>query len=192
MGGADDPHRSRAARTADPAAAPQREFGLGEQLEQIGAGAQQPHFDDLRRHRDDLVDRRQERGEGVARAGSDLPPQLRDDLVGGDRAAIGPLGVAEAEDVAGALIDDDPAFGEPRFDLAAGVEPHQPLCRRIEQQPGRRIGQRAAGIGKPRCGADRTGDDRPRIGPPVATADRRGQRQRKSHGADGGTRTRTP
>ena len=63
----------------------QRQFGLGEQLQQVGARAVQPHLDHLRRHRDDLVDRGQKGRERVARSARDLRASARRRLCGGHR-----------------------------------------------------------------------------------------------------------
>ena len=119
--------------------------------------------------------------------------QLRDDLIGLDLAAVAPLGVAQAEDVAHPLVDHDPAFGEPRLDLAGGIEAHQPLRRGVEQQPRGHVEPRAGGVGRAGRVADRADDHRPRIGALVAASERgRADAEQQRDGADGGTRTRTP
>ncbi|VVT21422.1 hypothetical protein SPHINGO391_470197 [Sphingomonas aurantiaca] len=178
--------------------AQKRKLGLREQLEQVGARAAEPDFDHLRGHRDDLVDRGEKRCERIARAGCDLSVEDRNDLIGGDWRTVAPIAFAQAEDIAHAAVDHDPALGQAGLDLACGVEPDQALRGRVDQQAARRVGRLAAGIDETGRGADRADDDGARIGPSLIAAaqycaEPKAEANEKSRfGADGGTRTRTP
>ena len=51
----------------------------------------------------------------------------------------GPVGAADAEGVAQAVVGDDPALRQRRLDLAGGVEPDQPLRDRVGEEGGGRV-----------------------------------------------------
>ncbi len=169
-----DAERPAAAQRIEPE---HRELGLSEQLEQIGARTLEPDLDHRIGHRHDLVDHGEEGRERVAAARRDRAAQHSRRLLGGDRRAVGPFGFAQAEDIAAAVVDHDPALGKPGLDLAGCVEAHQPLRGRVHHQPARWVEMAGAGIARRRARADRA--DRERRVRRLAAAPRRRERSRE-------------
>jgi len=133
---------------------------LSEQLQQFRARRRQPNFQHSVGHCHDFVDRAQGVLELVLAARSEHPADHSGDLLGGDLAPVRPLRAGQPEDVAQPIVADVPALRQPRFDLAARVEPNQALRAIGDEQrlPGRqRAGRRLHQLGRP---ADRNDVER--------------------------------
>ena len=185
--------RRAAARAADligagaEAAEDDRHFRLGEQLQQIGARAAQRDFQHRVGHRGDQFDAAEHRLQRVAARPARGGAQPARDLLGGDRAAVGPGRAADPEGVAQAVVGDDPALRQRRLDLAGGVEADQPLRDRFDQEGRGRIERLEVRVEQARRRADRADRDRPA---PVlaASAQRQSGADRKKQAAWSSTR----
>ena len=141
------------------AIAHQRQFGLGQQLQQIGPRRDQPDLDHPAGHRHHIIDRAERVGQRVEAGPGDLLFEQPGDVAGADRATVRPVAALQPEDIAQPVVADVPAFGEARFDLAARVEPHQPLRHRIAQH-GVGGGQLPRRVAKARGGTNHRHPDR--------------------------------
>jgi hypothetical protein len=105
------------------------ESRLRQQGQQIGQRALQINLDHAIGHHPDLVDRGKVEAQRRSAQGGQRAPQRSGDIFGIDPGAIGPGAVAQAEDIALAIVGHDPAIGQPRHHPPFGVKPHQPFHR---------------------------------------------------------------
>ena len=140
-----------------------RQLGMGEQLEEIGARPVQRDFEHEIGHRGDALDRAEDRLERVAARPAQRRAQPGRDLLGGDRAAVRPGRAADAEGVAQAVVGDDPALRQRRLDLAGAVEADQPLRERLDEEGRGRIERLQVRVGELGRPADRAHPDRPAL-----------------------------
>ena len=137
--------RRRANGPGADAVAEDRQLGLGEQRQQIGARRDQPDLDHPVGHCDDVVDRAErvlERILAAARRFARLSSRATCWAV--ILRPSGHFGRGDAENVAQPVVADVPALGEPGDDVAAGIEPDEALrdVLREAPHPGRRAGLR--------------------------------------------------
>ncbi|KAG5723018.1 hypothetical protein E4T56_gene20933, partial [Termitomyces sp. T112] len=112
----------------------QAQFGLGQQLQEIGHGLVQPDLDHAPGHGANILDNRQILPQSAALLRRNRAAQGQFCRLAAQPRAIFPRAVAQAEDIAAPLISHDPAFGQTRHDLAFVIEADQTLGRRGAQK----------------------------------------------------------
>ena len=100
-------------------------FRLREKLEKVGHRAGQPNFDDPTGHRADIADLGKIETKGSALQLPHPPLQRIAYRLCGQPVAAGEIEFVDPEDVAGASVGNDPAFGHTGHDLSAWIETDQ-------------------------------------------------------------------
>ena len=168
--------RLKRERPGPRTAANDREFGLGEQVEQVGAGRSEPDFDHPVGHRDDVLDRAQRIVEAAIAGRAETRLERACNLFGGDLAAIAPFGRGQPKDVAQAVVADVPAFGQAADDIAAGIERNEPASDIFQKDRIAFVERCLSRVAQLRLGADHYDARFPR--PLVAAGGRREHQQR--------------
>ena len=117
------------------------EFGLRKEGQETRHGVAQADLDYAPRHGADV----RHLGKVVAQAGASHLAQRAVEFVchraSGQPRSVGQVEFGNPEDVALAVVRDDPAFGKTRDDLSGSIEPDEalPLCRAHELGTGRKF-----------------------------------------------------
>ena len=98
----------------------------------------QSYLDNPPRHRPNVADFRQIEAEARSLERGDGADQIAFCRLRRETFSIDRIVLANAEDIAQSVIGNDPAFGDPRDDLARRIEPNQPLPARGADQLGAR------------------------------------------------------
>ena len=126
----------------------QAEFALRQNLQQIGHGAGKAHLDHAPGHCAHFADAGQVLRQGCALQPIDRTAQGGAGAFAGDRTAIGPAPIAQAEYITHAVGGNDPAVGQRWGHMPLGIHRHQPLgCGgaqhlRSQRQPAARFKRR--------------------------------------------------
>ena len=130
----EQPHRTRTVPRPE-----QAHFRLGQQLQEIGMRRVQLDLDHPAGHRDDFVHGRHIIAQAAVAQFREALVQQPRHAFGGDLATVVPLRIEQPENIAEAVVGDNPAGGEGRDHAAFLVEPDQTLGDRCAHGRGSEI-----------------------------------------------------
>ena len=107
---------------------------MGQQRQQVWHGAGKADLDNPACHRPDFRNFGKIVSQRCAVQGRQRACQLGTGCFGGNRAAVGPFPVPQAEDIAFAVVGHDPAVSQGGNDSSLRIEADQPFCRCGSQQ----------------------------------------------------------